>query len=441
MHRELLLNLINSQWFGGAAFIIYTLVYKGNLKPFWNVLITVILGLTRPFCIFLFPFLCIKYFITHKKENSEIFYTVFFIFCIQLSLSLSFNRFSNSNSETFPLLINYETILFTLKYIILGYFYNPTSPLKIISVVVILISIIYQLRFKQNERFIFNLFLGVSFLMLLGFMHKLFTVHSQYYLSLIIMALDSSRYLFIPHYLFAIGGILLVRHSRLLSHIFVSCLFIISIVDFSFLKSDKIHFQSFVNFSRYENILAFTNPLMIGVIPISTWFFYLERDHHQKLPDDRKMSFKQTDMISQQAKITEKNGLFQILFGDAWNNRYADIEFTKLIDCKETKDIGLTFEVSSSVPVRIEFSIHPLEQNVPYSSISLYQYSSLLFDKLSSMTKRYIALPFPKDNTKTRLKLRLIPYQYPIYTQYNKVETRIKDLALFCLPAEGVYGG
>ena len=430
-NRELILTITNSQWFGGAAFIIYAVAYKKENNFFYNTFIAVLFGLTGPFVIFVIPILLIKYVLLKQKQNKK-FYIICSIICIIQIVNILSSKRANKilDYQAIPDAIDYSfaSIVNTLEIILFGYLYNPTNITILICIIIIMSIILYYLLINLNSsnKVLSLFFMTISFALLSAFALMVLKEPVWQYLTLMRDVTDSSRYLFIPRYLLLISGIILVNNSQLLSYTLISCFLIISISGFSFLENDKVHFQSFVNFSQYQYVSAVTNPIKLGFFPKSLWFVYLHRDNYKALPKKRIKNLGEEDITSKQAQLVKQDRDLHIIYGDTWANRYADLEFSTPIDCPDTKDIGLTFQAASSVPVRIEFSIFPLEKSEPFSSISLYQ--PLYLDT------KYMALPFIKDGTKARMRLRFVPFPYPIYMQFDKVETTIKDLTLYCLP-------
>ena len=424
------LNMSNSQWFLGTAYIIYLLAYQRHSNHILNYIFIFICGLSGTYSIFVFPALLIKSFFIKNNTYNNITFTVFCSAIIQIISVISFQNGMEPNNTPFD--IEYAVKLG--GYIFYSFFYNFDNIYTNMSLFVIIsissYCLIKNTSSKKNilmqQNYIFLLFIITTIAILGGTYIRNLQGHASFFNPIKDSLYNHNRYMFIPHYLFISGIVILTHRYIKLCLIALICFFIISLIHIGFIKRERTYIYSFINFSNYQPVYAFNNYLGNARVPVSIWFTILRRDHYQVLADERKKHVTEGALVSENAQIKYDNGIFNILWGENGKTDPAIIKFSDPIQCADTKDIAMDFKISSSVPVRLIFSLNPYIHGQEKQSSTISFFPGIINET------QYVAFPHIKE--KAELTLSLVPYPQSGETSFDKIETKIDSLNLYCLP-------
>lgn len=428
LHEELLLNLTNSQWFLSGAFILYAVVDKNQNSRVFNVVIGMLCGLNGPFVIFYVPILWIKLYFSEEKKNRELIFTLSFCFFIQFLSVIFFPRSASSSVDIS--LFTFDYLFFPFKNMISGFFLTPGLWCEVVLWGGIVIGILIRFwggcKNKEilSEQFrIFLSLFAIAAIVALSSYLVIISSSPTYYEIYSDDVLHSSRYIFLPCSLFLFSVSIILSSRRYLFILSSGCFALLFILNFEFLQRSQVHFNSFLNFSKYAKAIALTNNIGSDLFPKSIWYILIDKKDYLPLIKNRKFSLSKKDIILKDVLLIEEK---DTLILDYKNESVsAFILFSPNISCPaDTSDVVLKADIESTVPVKIDFMLSPQEENIKESVFTLYHGFDLYEEQF--------ALPYRGLNPKFTIRLTGKPF--PIGTTVDRIRTKFKNMEFYCLP-------
>ena len=431
---EIWLNITNVQWHTGLAFIIYSLLYKGNKSFIFNLFVIVFLGLNGPYNITVFPIYLAKLIYERKIEDKNFFYLSCIIFVVNFFSIKS--RMIDPYDELLPLTWSiFKDIL--LVYIQSFLFLFGSSYAKICALLILILTAFGVVDSIKNYKHNINLikplclFLAAAAIILAAIVAYFgrkdafldaFLNNETYY----------SRYIYIPHALFIISIVFLV-HRNILRYMIFACFFLISLIDFSFLKKEHINYYSFVNLSQYQNILVPINPLN-NIFRNKSNFLLALLKPIKHLPEERIHSLIQDAVKFQDSAyynsnntvFRENEGEYQIFSPALEKGALVHLKLQNPISCPDSKDFVLVYTSKSSIPLIHEV----LLMNVNDAEIM----SKAIVFRNDEETRTTLAMPLSAEKAEVNMQFTVNPYSTePLPKDLQIV---IKDISYMCLPSK-----
>jgi len=423
---DVYLNITNSQWLLGVAFIIYMIASRNHNYSPLGLLIVFILGINGPYSIFILPALLFKNLLKPKKQE--------FVMTGVIAISAFINIYSGGSfGELNPeeAVIDSGYSLYLAKYTLLAFFYNLDTVLSVAAISVISLMILYKIFMNiknhlllPDTHIIFIAFLMVSVIILTGFIVRVNTMNSIPFGPVEASIATYNRYLFIPHYLFIIGTVILLHDNRRLCTAALACFTALSLCNLHFFERDRIHFYSYANLANYQTVLVPGNYLGNSYFPKSKNYMSMGIQPHKNLPENNIHHLTLSDRKTDHASIeTDNNDLLIRISRNI--PEPLTLTFEQISSCNGMKDIALDYGFAANLPIRLEFLIVTQQQ----SQIA----ASYFFYPIEEQFQYITALPYIPDSV-------LLIRPYPVFgyegDSSENADIQLSDLKLYCLPAE-----
>ncbi|MDR1828850.1 MAG: hypothetical protein LBR29_11000 [Methylobacteriaceae bacterium] len=443
LHQELMLNLVNSQWWTGTALIIFALGYQGRLGTCTAVTTGLLLGLQGPYSILVFPVLVLKKLWFKDTTPNGLVNSVGLAAGFQLTSMLMNPRHGAQPGASGTLLERAaDRVLETAVNLWRGFIYNPADHIGAAIFAGIAMLTVYAffrgLRGAnagsgRRERREFLLFM----LMFCVYTASLFAdgfgrdqiVYEGWFPGLA----WNNRYLLIPHCLLLVAVTILFGRSARLFGVFAAGFLYLCVTHFSFAERFPTYFSSYANMGRFMETWAPTNPhgyFQIEMFRWNAWYYVFARETYERLPSERirpvaasEFEFSHVDRASPVARFPE--------YPLTITGRTALVTLNTAVSCSETADIGLEVHLSGSVPFSIRADI--LGSGRAFGAFRLYEArTSGEFPVRWKDDMIQFAFPRPADHS--RLTLSIAPYISGQAGIGAEPELTLRGMTVVCLP-------